>query len=58
LSQGRVDATTGCLQCSYHGWEFNAEGKCTGQSGMSMQQSTQKHYTFTAAAAAAATQFA
>lgn len=29
LSQGRVDATTGCLQCSYHGWEFNAEGKCT-----------------------------
>ena len=29
LSQGRVDTNTGCLQCPYHGWEFNANGKCT-----------------------------
>lgn len=29
LSQGRVDATTGCLECPYHGWQFDANGACT-----------------------------
>ncbi|MEC4985591.1 MAG: Rieske 2Fe-2S domain-containing protein [Oscillatoria sp. PMC 1068.18] len=29
LSEGRVDDKTGNLMCSYHGWEFNSEGKCT-----------------------------
>jgi len=29
LSQGRVEPSTGCLQCPYHGWEFQADGQCT-----------------------------
>ncbi|MCL1473001.1 Rieske 2Fe-2S domain-containing protein [Argonema antarcticum] len=29
LSEGRVDEKTGNLMCSYHGWEFDAEGICT-----------------------------
>ena len=29
LSQGRVDAATGCLECPYHGWQFDATGACT-----------------------------
>ncbi|CAE7294997.1 PAO, partial [Symbiodinium sp. CCMP2456] len=29
LSEGRIEPKTGCLQCAYHGWEFNAEGSCT-----------------------------
>lgn len=29
LSEGRVDAKTGQLMCSYHGWQFNAAGECT-----------------------------
>ena len=29
LSQGRVDRTTGCLECPYHGWQFSASGACT-----------------------------
>ena len=28
LSEGRLE-TDGTLQCAYHGWRFNAEGKCT-----------------------------
>ncbi|KAL3936791.1 MAG: hypothetical protein SGBAC_007964 [Bacillariaceae sp.] len=28
FSEGRVDRDTGRLQCSYHGWEFNSQGKC------------------------------
>jgi phenylpropionate dioxygenase-like ring-hydroxylating dioxygenase large terminal subunit len=28
LSEGRVDEKTGNLMCSYHGWEFDAEGIC------------------------------
>lgn len=28
LSEGRIEKETGCIQCSYHGWEFNGEGKC------------------------------
>ena len=28
LSQGRVDRTTGCLECPYHGWQFSANGAC------------------------------
>eukprot|EP00271_Cylindrocystis_brebissonii_P012976 TRINITY_DN32506_c0_g1_i1.p1 TRINITY_DN32506_c0_g1~~TRINITY_DN32506_c0_g1_i1.p1 ORF type:complete len:566 (-),score=87.53 TRINITY_DN32506_c0_g1_i1:996-2693(-) len=28
LSEGRVDPTSGCLQCSYHAWAFEADGKC------------------------------
>lgn len=29
LSEGRVDEKTGHLMCSYHGWQFDAEGVCT-----------------------------
>jgi nitrite reductase/ring-hydroxylating ferredoxin subunit len=29
LSQGRVDPTTGCIECPYHGWQFAAGGACT-----------------------------
>jgi phenylpropionate dioxygenase-like ring-hydroxylating dioxygenase large terminal subunit len=29
LSQGRVDEKTGCIECPYHGWQFNNEGTCT-----------------------------
>eukprot|EP00887_Chlorella_sp_A99_P002979 scaffold24.g2979.t1 len=28
LSEGRIEG--GCLQCSYHGWTFDAAGQCTG----------------------------
>lgn len=28
LSEGRVDDKTGHLMCSYHGWQFDAEGVC------------------------------
>jgi nitrite reductase/ring-hydroxylating ferredoxin subunit len=26
LSQGRVDPTSGCIECPYHGWSFEADG--------------------------------
>ena len=26
LSQGRVDTETGCIECPYHGWQFDFEG--------------------------------
>jgi phenylpropionate dioxygenase-like ring-hydroxylating dioxygenase large terminal subunit len=29
LSEGRVDEKTGNLMCSYHGWQFDAQGICT-----------------------------
>ena len=29
LSQGRVDPKTGCIECPYHGWQFNTNGECT-----------------------------
>ncbi|MBK1986197.1 Rieske 2Fe-2S domain-containing protein [Sphaerospermopsis aphanizomenoides BCCUSP55] len=29
LSEGRVDDKTGNLMCSYHGWQFDPQGKCT-----------------------------
>ncbi len=29
LSEGRIDEKTGHLMCSYHGWQFDAEGTCT-----------------------------
>lgn len=29
LSQGRVEQKTGCLECPYHGWQFNTDGKCS-----------------------------
>jgi phenylpropionate dioxygenase-like ring-hydroxylating dioxygenase large terminal subunit len=29
LSEGRVDEKTGHLMCSYHGWQFDAEGVCS-----------------------------
>ena len=29
LSQGRVDPETGCIECPYHGWQFNTEGNLT-----------------------------
>lgn len=28
LSEGRVDEQSGHLMCSYHGWQFDAQGKC------------------------------
>lgn len=27
-AEGRINPTTGHLQCSYHGWQFNAAGRC------------------------------
>ena len=29
LSQGRVDLVTNCLECPYHGWQFDTDGNCT-----------------------------
>jgi phenylpropionate dioxygenase-like ring-hydroxylating dioxygenase large terminal subunit len=29
LSQGRVDPITKCIECPYHGWQFNTLGKCS-----------------------------
>jgi nitrite reductase/ring-hydroxylating ferredoxin subunit len=29
LSQGRVNPASGCLECPYHGWNYNAAGECT-----------------------------
>ena len=29
LSQGRVDPSTGCIECPYHGWSFAADGELT-----------------------------
>mmetsp|Transcript_54194 Transcript_54194/g.162264 ORF Transcript_54194/g.162264 Transcript_54194/m.162264 type:complete len:605 (-) Transcript_54194:467-2281(-) len=29
LSQGRVDESTGCIECPYHGWQFDADGALT-----------------------------
>jgi len=43
LSEGRIEPKTGCLQCAYHGWEFNDKGGCacipqvTEEDGMRMR---------------------
>ncbi|EJK47955.1 hypothetical protein THAOC_33290 [Thalassiosira oceanica] len=29
LSQGRVDDVTGCIECPYHGWQFDSSGNLT-----------------------------
>ncbi|EIE25095.1 Rieske-domain-containing protein, partial [Coccomyxa subellipsoidea C-169] len=29
LSEGRIEPSDGTLMCSYHGWRFSGEGKCT-----------------------------
>ncbi|EWM25140.1 pheophorbide a oxygenase [Nannochloropsis gaditana] len=30
LSEGRIDPSTGCIECPYHGWTFEGKlGKCT-----------------------------
>ncbi|AFY35948.1 Rieske 2Fe-2S domain-containing protein [Calothrix sp. PCC 7507] len=29
LSEGRIDDKTGNLMCTYHGWQFDAQGICT-----------------------------
>ena len=29
LSEGRIDAATGNLECPYHGWQFDQAGACT-----------------------------
>mmetsp|Transcript_36903 Transcript_36903/g.67522 ORF Transcript_36903/g.67522 Transcript_36903/m.67522 type:complete len:546 (-) Transcript_36903:302-1939(-) len=29
LSQGRVDPVTNCLECPYHGWQFEQSGACS-----------------------------
>jgi len=41
FSEGRVDRETNRLQCSYHGWEFNSEGKCTGIPQMTKEMQEQ-----------------
>ena len=28
LSEGRVDAMSGCIECPYHGWQFETDGAC------------------------------
>eukprot|EP01031_Cornospumella_fuschlensis_P040433 gene40433-49276_t len=28
LSEGRIDTHTGCLECPYHGWQFDDRGSC------------------------------
>ena len=28
LSEGRVDKETNCIECPYHGWQFETDGKC------------------------------
>ena len=28
LSEGRVDAVSGCIECPYHGWQFETDGAC------------------------------
>jgi pheophorbide a oxygenase len=29
LSEGRIDPTSGSIECPYHGWQFNMNGTCT-----------------------------
>ena len=29
LSQGRIDPVTKCIECPYHGWQFDARGSCS-----------------------------
>jgi phenylpropionate dioxygenase-like ring-hydroxylating dioxygenase large terminal subunit len=29
LSQGRIDPVTKCIECPYHGWQFDHDGECT-----------------------------
>lgn len=29
LSEGRVDPVSGCIECPYHGWQFDKSGECT-----------------------------
>ena len=29
LSEGRVDSETGCIECPYHGWQFETDGTCS-----------------------------
>jgi len=29
LSQGRIDKLSGCIECPYHGWQFDKKGACT-----------------------------
>lgn len=28
-AEGRIEPSDGTLMCSYHGWRFDGEGKCT-----------------------------
>jgi len=28
LSRGRIDETSGCIECPYHGWQFKESGEC------------------------------
>ena len=45
LSQGRVDAITGCIECPYHGWQFSGSGKCTKIPQLSSEQTFPKSST-------------
>ena len=29
FAEGRIEPSDGTLMCSYHGWRFDGEGKCT-----------------------------
>ena len=39
LSQGRVNPETNCIECPYHGWQFDSDGTLTDipQSGLSVE---------------------
>ncbi|MGD1701878.1 Rieske 2Fe-2S domain-containing protein [Dapis sp. BLCC M229] len=43
LSEGRVDDKTGNLMCSYHGWQFDAQGICTNIPQAENQEIIQKN---------------
>ena len=29
VAEGRIEPSDGTLMCSYHGWRFDGDGKCT-----------------------------
>jgi phenylpropionate dioxygenase-like ring-hydroxylating dioxygenase large terminal subunit len=49
LSEGRVDEKTGQLMCSYHGWQFDAQGVCTHipQAEPDLIEKNREHYCVT-----------
>ena len=39
ISQGRIDPESGCVECPYHGWQFNTSGECSKVPQMKQQES-------------------